>query len=159
MHLNLSKLREILKGREAWCLQSTGSQGVRRDFTTTNSKLSASFVRWHLLSFGGVHMCVLIYIHSLNIDFMDSIFKNINMTLISWFTQSFLVCLRDMGVVLRRTAVAGIHLRWTDILKKPSGMELSTSLQEDTVDVITEQCSLQPLPSLLWEFPSCSVWV
>ena len=34
MDMSLSKLQEMLKDREAWCLQSMGSQKVRHDLVT-----------------------------------------------------------------------------------------------------------------------------
>ena len=34
MDMSLSKLREMVKDREAWCLQSMGSQKVGQDLVT-----------------------------------------------------------------------------------------------------------------------------
>ena len=34
MHMSVSKLRETVKNRDAWCAGSVGSQGVRHDLAT-----------------------------------------------------------------------------------------------------------------------------
>ena len=40
MYMNLSKLQEIVKGREAWCTAgSMGSQRVRQDLVTEEQQL------------------------------------------------------------------------------------------------------------------------
>ena len=43
--MNLSKLQEVVKNREAWCVQVMGSQRVEHDLVTENDTMTYSLRR------------------------------------------------------------------------------------------------------------------
>ena len=55
----------------------------------------------------------------------------------SYFSQPFLVCLRDFIFVVKKRTLAGTHLRGTAIFQKHNEVELSANLQEGVVDEIS----------------------
>ena len=60
MDLNLSKLREIVKDREAWCAAVHGASKSQTRFSDLNNRRHAHISKTHLNSVGWKRKCVVI---------------------------------------------------------------------------------------------------